>query len=355
MTAYRIAIADDPGAIRAELATFLEGHGYQVFVAENAGDALKLARDSTIDAFMIGLEMRSGDPLALCRAIRSIDHHVQTPILCLTGTDHQDVLEDAFNAGADDFINRPIHLISVAVRLNAHLQKMEYFRKLERARRMMQRYLSPRVARLAQEYSETGKAPMPEERTVSICFTDIRGFTALSETMQPDRLFAALSGHLGKQVDIVYRFGGYVDKFGGDGLMAIFDGEDNVEKTCLCALAIMEMTIQDNPDASKFPIGIGIHTGRAMIGNIGSPEHLDYSAIGPTVNLAARLSGYAAPETVIVSDAVRVAMTPNSAVEFLEPREVQIRGVNRLVKIFRLARGKARAAGGAQPATRAVL
>jgi response regulator RpfG family c-di-GMP phosphodiesterase len=103
-----------------------------------------------------------------------------------------EALQRAFKAGVDDFIGVPINLISLAARLNAYLQKMDYFRKLERARRMMQRYLSPRVAKLVQEYSETGKVPPPEERMVSICFTDIRGFTALSETMAPEELFTSL-------------------------------------------------------------------------------------------------------------------------------------------------------------------
>jgi class 3 adenylate cyclase len=249
-----------------------------------------------------------------------------------------EALQRAFKAGVDDFIGVPINLISLAARLNAYLQKMDYFRKLERARRMMQRYLSPRVAKLVQEYSETGKVPPPEERMVSICFTDIRGFTALSETMAPEELFTSLSGHLGAQVDIVYQFGGYVDKFNGDGLMAIFDGDNNVEKCCLCALAIMEIAGRSHANTDKFPIGIGIHAGKAMIGNIGSPEHLDYSAVGPTVNLAARLSGYAQPETIMVSDSVRSALAGNSSVEFVDPRDVQIRGVNNLVRIFKLVR-----------------
>ena len=205
---------------------------------------------------------------------------------------------------------------------------------------MMQRYLSPRVAMLVQEYSETGKVPPPEERIVSICFTDIRGFTALSEMMPPEQLFSSLSGHLGAQVDVVYRFGGYVDKFNGDGLMAIFDGDDHVERCCLAALAIMEGTVQSHSPSDKFPIGIGIHTGKVMIGNIGSPEHLDYSAVGPTVNLAARLSGYAEPETIMVSDSVRNALDGKSLLQFIEPRQVKIRGVNDLVKIFKLIAGE---------------
>ena len=191
--------------------------------------------------------------------------------------------------------------------LKSQLQKTDYYQKLERARQMLRRYLSPRVADIAEEYSETGNIPPPAERQVAICFTDIRGFTALSETLDPGQLFASLSGHLRRQVELVYRHGGYVDKFNGDGIMAVFDGPGMVEKCCRCAVAIMEEASGRNPDEDKLPIGVGIHTGRVMVGNIGSPEHFDYSIIGATVNLAARLCGYAQPETIIVSSAVREA------------------------------------------------
>jgi hypothetical protein len=81
-----------------------------------------------------------------------------------------------------------------------------------------------------------------------------------------------------------------VDKFNGDGIMAVFDRTDMVAQCCRCAQSIMAEACGHNPEEDTLPIGIGIHTGRVMIGNIGSPEHLDYSIIGPTVNLAKRLS-----------------------------------------------------------------
>jgi adenylate cyclase len=152
-----------------------------------------------------------------------------------------------------------------------------------------------------------------------------------------------LSAHLRGQIETVYSFGGYVDKFNGDGLMAVFDGNNMVEQCCLCAVSIMEETTRSNPSAGeKFPIGIGIHTGRVVIGNIGSETHLDHSAVGTNVNLAARLCGYAQPEAIIVSDAVREIMMNKAGLEFVDPREVQVRGVSNLVKIYRLVSAKAR-------------
>ena len=339
-----IAVVDDEEGIRDVLKVFLEDEGYRVSTCTNTSEILTIAHEEPVDAFIVDIEIRGEDGVDLCRKLRAIETHGRTPILCITGNDSPDILLRAFNAGADDFLQKPMNMVSLLTRLRIQLQKTDYFNKLERARLMMQRYLSPRVAMLAEEYSETGKVPVPEERQVAICFTDIRGFTALSESMDPVQLFASLSAHLREQIETVYKFGGYVDKFNGDGLMAVFDGDEMVQKCCLCALSIMEETTRANPKGSstgeKFPIGIGIHTGRVVIGNIGSETHLDHSAVGTNVNLAARLCGYAQSEAIIVSDAVREMMQSTPGIAFIDPREVQIRGVSNLVKIYRLVPAK---------------
>jgi len=335
MGVYTIGVVGDDPPIRDLLTTFLEDEHYRVIAAGTCDDALTLARGEVrLDAFLMDID--NGDGIELCRNIRAMKLYRRTPIICITGQDYPDMLLSAFDAGADDFIGKPINLVSLLARLKSQLQKTDYYQKLERARQMLRRYLSPRVADIAEEYSETGTIPPPTERQGAICFTDIRGFTALSETLDPEQLFSSLSGHLRRQVELVYKNGGYVDKFNGDGIMAVFDGPGMVEKCCLCALAIMEEATGRNPEEDKLPIGVGIHTGRVMVGNIGSPEHFDYSIIGATVNLAARLCGYAQPETIIVSNAVKDAVASDAGLMFLDPREVQIRGVSGMVRIFRL-------------------
>jgi class 3 adenylate cyclase len=344
MGAYTIGVVGDDVALRELLTTFLEDEHYRVISANTCAEALELAGDFRFDAFLMDIEISGDGGIELCRSIRSMKIYRRTPIICITGqVDYPDVLLSAFDAGADDFIGKPINLVSLLARLKSQLQKTDYYQKLERARQMLRRYLSPRVADIAEEYSETGSVPPPAERQVAICFTDIRGFTALSETLDPGRLFASLSGHLRRQVELVYKHGGYVDKFNGDGIMAVFDGPNMVEKCCRCALGIMDEASGRNPDEDKLPIGIGIHTGRVMIGNIGSPEHFDYSIIGATVNLAARLCGYAQPETIIVSNSVRDSVGTDTGLAFVDPREVQMRGVSGMVRIYRLLGERARA------------
>jgi class 3 adenylate cyclase len=341
MGQYTIGIIDDDPSVQDVLKAFLEREGYCAIVAGSYEDALAFAREKkSFDAFLMDIQVGGRSGIELCRNIRSLKEHQHTPIICFTSQDDPQVLLSAFNAGADDFISKPINFVSLLARLKLQLQKTDYFKKLERAQAMLSRYLSPRVANVAREWTTTETVPAPIECTVAICFTDIRGFTALSETMDPGHLFDAVSENLARQVDLVYKYGGYIDKFNGDGIMAVFDGDDMVLKSCLCALGILEDASKTSSGDEKFPIAIGIHVGRVMMGNIGSQDHLDYSVIGPAVNLAARLCGHAGSETIIVSGSVREAVKGQSRLSFLDPREVEIRGVKEKIQIFRLVEEK---------------
>lgn len=200
---------------------------------------------------------------------------------------------------------------------------------------------------MVEAYSTTGLKPIPELHRVCIMFTDIRGFTSLSHQVDLETLFAGLSNHLGMQVDKVYKYGGYIDKFGGDGLMAIFDGDDMAAQACYCALEIIESSTKYMKIANQhdLPVGIGIHYGEVMIGNIGSAEHLDYSAIGETVNIAARLCGHADPMHINVSeDLIKITRT-DPELQFTSPMPVKLKGLDVPMPVFQLVRSHDKSAG----------
>jgi adenylate cyclase len=205
----------------------------------------------------------------------------------------------------------------------------------------LKQYLPKRTHEVIENDRQNG-ALDPEERDLAICFTDVRGFTAFSEGTEPARLFSLVSELVADQVNIIHDYGGYVDKFGGDGVMAVFDGPEMVLQSCLCALNILENTLMQNslhPEEIR-RVGIGIHTGRAVVGNIGSPEHLDYSAIGTTVNLAARLCGQAEATSIVVSKAVRDAVASDPRLKFRSERRVTVRGFKEPVTVYTLRRGE---------------
>jgi class 3 adenylate cyclase len=329
-----ILIADDDANARSFLFSVLEREGYDVVYAESGEGALALISDRQIDGVFVDIEH-----MGLCHALRGMPKHQNTPIIFLSDRSDDDAIEAAFAVGGDDFISKPASAAAIRARLKTRLQRAEYSQRLERLRDGLKQYLSKKTLEVVENLSPEDAAPPPQEQDLAICFTDMRGFTAFSEDAEPNHLFSFVSTLLADQVHIVHEFGGYVDKFGGDGVMAIFEGPNRVLQSCLCALSILEsarLKDSDLPDEMR-RFGIGIHTGRAVIGNIGSPEHLDYSAIGNTVNLAARLCGQAQAMSIAVSKAVRDAAAADSRLNFHSKREVVIRGIKDPVTVYTLS------------------
>lgn len=333
-----VLVADDDRTTRVVLAYMLRRDGYRVEQAERGEKCLILAAERPIDAFLVDINMPGLGGIELCRRLRGMERYRATPIIFVTALDESSKLQEVFEAGADDFISKPVDPVTLRARLTGHLQKAGYFLEMERIRRNMSRYISTRTQRMVEAYSVSGELPLPEQHDVCVLFSDVRGFTALTRVMEPERLFERLSRHLGMQVDTVYRHGGYIDKFGGDGVMAVFESEDAALNACRCALDIMDRTrrAHGGEGARMFELGIGIHAGPVLIGNIGSEEHLDYSAIGETVNLAARLCGCAEPMSIVVSESVRLRAAGEAGLRFGDPRPVQLRGIQEPVQVYAL-------------------
>jgi adenylate cyclase len=337
-----IVIAGGISGDRRELCDILAYENYELVQTDSDTEAVALARALQIDAFILDLHTLKTTALEMCDAIRSVEYHRSTPVIFLLGKEEEELLSQALACGGGiDFIWRPYLPTVVRARLKINLERAEYLRRLEHMRRILKRYLSKRTLAVIENTPLSGQFPPPQEQDLAVCFTDMRGFTALSEDTEPTRLFSMVSALLADQVQIVHEHGGYVDKFGGDGVMAIFDGPEMVLQSCLCALKILESTRVNDPIGSPdmFRFGIGIHTGRAVIGNIGSPEHLDYSAIGSTVNLAARLCGEAQATSIAVSKAVRDLGAVDPRLRFHSERRVPVKGIKDLVTVYTLSRG----------------
>jgi adenylate cyclase len=175
----------------------------------------------------------------------------------------------------------------------------EYLRaRREKQAAMLQfcRFTNPHVARQLVEQGgiETGR------REVTLLFSDIRGFTTLSETRKPEEVIALLNRYFSLQVDVVFGHGGSLDKFIGDCIMAMWgaplDDPDHAKHAVACALDMAD-TLQAfkrelGAQQSDFDVGIGLHSGPAVVGLMGSQtRRLEYTAIGDTVNLASRIEG----------------------------------------------------------------
>lgn len=175
-------------------------------------------------------------------------------------------------------------------------------RASEQAVSLFGRFLNPNVVHQIVEQGETVSSLSGRTREITVLFSDIRGFTALSETRPPNEVVDLLNRYFERQVEVVFRHGGTLDKFIGDCIMAFWgaplDDPEHGKRAVAAALEMQEALLDfkrelaaTGSDIAHFDAGIGVHTGPAVVGFIGAQRKLDYTAIGDTVNLASRVEG----------------------------------------------------------------
>lgn len=175
-------------------------------------------------------------------------------------------------------------------------------REREATIQLFNRFLDPRVVADLVKAGQLSRDKKPEAREITILFSDIRGFTTLSETRTPEAVVELLNQYFSAQVEVIFRHGGTLDKFIGDAIMAFWNAPAHNPHHAVDAVAAaldMAKALDDfkaelaKTDSSlgEFDIGIGLHTGSAVVGFLGSNDRLDYTAIGDTVNLASRIEG----------------------------------------------------------------
>jgi adenylate cyclase len=293
----------------------------------------------------------------MCAPLWNKDHvigiiHVDSPMLtnCFTADD-LDVLTALANYAA------------VAVeraRLNQQIVAEE--KKRER----LGRFLSPQVASriLAASDTQSGELGAPEVREVTVLFADICGFTSMSETLTPSAVSLFLNEYLSRMTDVIFKYEGTLDKYMGDAIMAVFgaplDMPDQAARAIRAALEMQGRLAEWNeerPEGPEVQIRIGINTGKAVAGEIGSVNKMEYTVLGDTVNTASRLeSAVAQPGTVVIGKKTRESVGDEFECEPLGT--FSVKGKAKGVEAFRvrgvedagpdtIPRGETEAPGGA--------
>jgi adenylate cyclase len=207
-----------------------------------------------------------------------------------------------------------------------------------------QRYFAPNLAsQIAQQEGEVALGGT--KRPVVVFFSDIRGFTPMSETMNPDEIAGLLTDYFTEMVDIVFEHSGTLDKFMGDAIMALWGApiahEDDADRAMQCALdqiSTLEKMNAKWAESGRKPlaIGIGINFGEVFAGNIGSNRRLEYTVIGDAVNTASRLCSSAGLNEILISEPFYKALKKPPKVEALEP--IQVKGKTKKVPVYRVKR-----------------
>lgn len=342
--ASTVLVVDDREDTRLLLREFLHIEGYRVIEASNADDAVELALAEKPSVILMDIMMPGRDGLSAIQDIRASDALVG--IIVLTAFSTEQYAIRALQVGADDYMHKPFEMPELRARVGAVLDRcrlrQENRRLQDRLNAILEHYMPGPVAQRLIDAPE-----MPslggERQTITILFADLRGFTNFTAATPPEELIQYLNAYLSVAAETILEYGGTVDKFLGDGVMAVFNAplpdRNHLFNAVLAAVQIherVERMCAENNHPIRLQFGIGIHTGEAIVGNIGTASLMNYTAVGDSVNMAKRLEECAKAGQTIVSRTVLEALGDRLEVKSLEP--VRIKGLAEPEPVFEIQR-----------------
>ncbi len=308
-----LIIEDEPG-IRRGLVLTLKSEGYDVTEAENGRAGLEAAGNELPDLVLCDITMPEMDGYAVVEQMRRIPALASTPFIFLTArSEHADVRK-GMALGADDYLSKPFTRAELIEAVTVRLKKVAVWREVLAQqlivggdllrRRFRGNLIGEAQHAVVEEAARPGTGNSIVEATV--LFTDIRGFTAISERLSVVEIAALLNTYLQRACEPIIAAGGKIVKFIGDGIMAVFPhtGDHPRERQALRAvqtglgLSIIAHHFRNHMHTQyadrglpEFAIGVGIHTGEVTLCQVGTSGQEDFTAIGDTVNIASRLEG----------------------------------------------------------------
>jgi adenylate cyclase len=309
----KILVADDEAdlemLIKQKFRQKIREQHYEFVFAVNGQDALnKLAENPDVAIVLSDINMPEMDGLTLLSKLNESSPLIKAVIVSAYGD--MDNIRTAMNRGAFDFITKPINFDDLSVTMEKTIRHVLHTRETLRAikeNNILKMYVDENVLSFmgSREFESALMANETIEATVA--FIDICSFTSISEKESPDTVVKLLNDYFDIIVKEIIAQGGYIDKFIGDAIMAVFRGEYHLDRcvdACLAVRNKVNSLPQLNPEVSFTPqVSIGINSGEMISGNIGSAtlKRLDYTVIGDTVNTSQRLQSMAAPGQIIIN------------------------------------------------------
>jgi adenylate cyclase len=307
-----VLIADDDKPTRELLQAYLESSGCRAILAANGNEALEALAREEVDLALLDISMPGRSGLEVCRAMREDRRARLVPVMIVTAHDSERL--PAIDAGADEFLGKPLDSVILLTRARSllrlrrlHLDLQERNELLARA---LQRYVSRDVAETILREPDRYLRLGGECRRVTVLFADIKGFVRYTENHSSAEVVGALNRIFPILTAVIFDCGGTFDKFIGDAVMAFFGApvaqEDDACRAVEAARRMQSAFGQIGEPglaSGEIALGIGLHTGEAIVGNIGSDTVMDYTVVGDAVNIAQRLQEEAWPGQVLLSQA----------------------------------------------------
>lgn len=337
-----ILVVDDNPDLRSYVSRIMRKYNFNVLSGRNGAEGFEIAQTYHPHLIITDLMMPIVSGLDLIKMIREEKDLRGIPIILLTAKADEDTRIEGVERGADAYLSKPFNDRELLAEVNNLLALKENERRVQElnsylTESVLRRFLPPEMVQRAAQ-GELALDLRPEPKLVTVLFSDIVGFTQMSNILQARRIAELLNEYLTEMTKAIFANGGTVDKFVGDAVMAIYGSpeeltaNEQVQRAVASARAMLKALDKLNErwqnlgligenGASPVRFRCGIHQGNAVVGMFGGAERSDYTAIGPSVNIAARLQETAKPNTILVSQTVA---------KYVDDREVKKYGYLKL-------------------------
>jgi class 3 adenylate cyclase len=355
--ASKILIVDDEPFNLDLLEQELLDHDYTIERASDGVEALDKIESFSPDLILLDYMMPNMNGLEVLERLRQNERYKGTPVILLTAKASQEDKVRGLDAGADDYVIKPFDAVELLARVRAMLRIKEMHDQLEEWNRNLEvkvkqqveelqrmnalkRYLSPQIAEtVLGENSDLFKS---HRREITVVFLDLRGFTAFSDSAEPEEVMDVLHGYHAEMGKLIFKFDGTLVRFAGDGIMIFFNDPircaDHTERAIRMAVEMQargrELRERWLKQGYDLDLGIGLAAGYATIGNIGFEGRIDYDAIGNVTNLAARLCGEAKGGQILIDK--KTFNKLDSLVEAETLEELPLKGFARPIPAFNI-------------------
>ncbi len=331
---YRVLAADDDPVNLAVLGAQLKQEGFDIVQAADGFEALaRLDGPTRFDALLLDVMMPRMSGYEVCRRVRRIAATKELPVLLLTAKNQPDDIVEGFDAGANDYLTKPFSRKELLARVQTHIWMAQ---KNTAFGRFVPREFLDLLGKRDVADVQRGDCVL---RDMSVLFSDIRGFTTMSEQMAPDETFRFLNRCLERIGPRIREHNGFIDKYIGDSVMALFPNDATDAVSAALAIA-REIEIYSASlvklGGSAMAVGTAIHRGPLMLGTIGEEHRIEATVIADTVNVASRLEGIAKAlsVSVLISEDIARAHAQPSELGLRSLGRIRVRGRLRPMAVF---------------------
>lgn len=335
---FNVLIVDDEPINRQVLANHLKHEPYNLEMAASGAEALTLLENKKIDLVLLDVMMPKVSGFEVCMKIREKYMLSELPVIFITAKDQIIDLVEGLKYGGNDYITKPFSKQEFLARIKTHLN-------LFKINDSYSRFIPIEFLQsLGKESIMDVNIGDQIEKEVTILFSDIRDYTTLSEGMTPRENFEFLNSFLSKMEPVIRENNGFIMQYLGDGIMSIFlhDPMDALQASITMVAEIEAYNIsRENKSRKPIMIGIGLHTGKLVLGVIGDETRMDINVVSDSVNTASRMEGltkhYGA--SIIMSEHTCLGLDEKNSIHYRFLGLVKVKGKSTPLKIFEILDG----------------